>query len=194
MTETAHDYERTFICIPVTQQTRSALSLIHRHAKAKAPGLSCQNPDYAHITLAFLGRISSEVTAEIAAGLDGICGRIQSFRFSVGGGGFFGSRKQPKVLWVGIPPSSGLSTLQGQIAGVVRNAGVALEPRPFKPHLTVARVRTALPPGSLTSIMTCINNTNFAEIMVDHVLLMNSRLNGPGPRFTTIHQALLKGS
>jgi 2'-5' RNA ligase len=76
---------------------------------------------------------------------------------------------------------------------IVSGCGVPLETLAFHPHITIARNPAPLPSGALTSIMACINNTPLLKVPVDRVLLMNSRANGPGPRYTIIHQALLKG-
>lgn len=186
-------YTRTFLCIPVSDQTRKALADIQLHIKQVAPGLSIPHLSDAHLTLVFLGEVSSEKAQRVSHQMDEVCSRFASFHIQVGGGGCFGPTRNPKIVWAGVNSPPVLLDLQQALARMAGEAGFTLENRPFKPHLTIARIRTRLPRPALTSIITCINNTNFAEIPVDRVLFMNSLLNGSGPRYTTIHRSLLKG-
>jgi len=186
-------YPRTFICIPISDQTRKSLNDIHHQIKKVAPQLSFSRLDDAHITLVFLGEVSEVKAGQISRQMDEVCSRFSPFCLPIGGGGNFGSNRSPKVIWVGVKLPPVLLQFQEVLAQMVEQAGFTLETRPFKPHLTVARIRSRLPLPALTSIITCINNTHFAEIPVDRILFMNSLLNGSGPRYKTIHCSLLKG-
>ena len=186
-------YSRTFLCIDVGPFVRDALAKLNRRLSPFASRLGLVDPSRAHLTLLFLGAIDAATAQRVVEAMDACCARHPPFTLQPGGGGFFGSERHPKVFWAGMPPDPVLLALQADLAAAVTAAGVSLETRPYRPHLTIARVRSALPPGSLTSIISSINNTHFAEIPVDRVLFLNSRLNGPGPRYTTVHQSPLKG-
>jgi len=184
---------RTFICIPISDQAGKSLADIQCHIKHVAPGLAIPHLSDAHITLVFLGEVFADKVPLISRQMDEVCSRYSPFHLTMGGGGYFGPKRNPKVIWAGVHSPPVLFQLQQALAQMVGEAGFTLETRPFKPHLTVARIRSRLPHTALTSIITCINNTHFAEIPVDRVLFMNSLLNGSGPRYTTIHRSLLKG-
>lgn len=190
----ASSYNRTFICLDVLPWLDRSLSAIGKHIHDTSPRNPPTDPRNAHLTLAFLGGVTQDQTAAVSALLDAVCTRNQPFTLSLSGGGFFGPKNRPSVIWAGVKPEPALMRLQRDIAQVVASAGITLETRPFRPHLTILRVRSALPPPALTSIIACINNTHFAEIPVDRVLFMNSQLNGSGPRYATIHESILKGS
>ena len=51
--------------------------------------------------------------------------------------------RDPRVLWAGVEPSEPLSALYRANERAARAAGLAPDPRDFKPHVTLARMRGA---------------------------------------------------
>ncbi len=98
-----------------------------------------------HITLRFVGRVD-EVTYERWLGaLDEISS--EACRVSVQGLGAFPQPRRATVLWAGVE-SAGLGDLAEAVEEAAQRAGIAAEERPFRPHLTLARVR---PPADVRS-------------------------------------------
>ena len=90
-------------------------------------------PDRWHLTLAFLGEVADAgpVDAALAAGLAG----APSPELRLAGSGTFG-----RTVWVGVDGDlDGLHELAHRTSVAVRQAGVPLERRRFRPHLTVGR-------------------------------------------------------
>lgn len=86
-----------------------------------------------HVTLAFLGQCDP---GPVAASLRQV--RAAPFDLALAGSGTFGGR----VLWAGVGPGRAeLGALARQVAVACRGAGVVLEDRPYRPHLTVRRGR-----------------------------------------------------
>jgi 2'-5' RNA ligase len=101
-------------------------------------------PDHnLHLTLAFLGdRPATEVEAIRAAagGIEGGACRLVLDRF----GWFPGAR----VLWLGGDAPPALGALHDELHERMRHLGLALDTRPFRPHVTLFRKvarRPALP-------------------------------------------------
>ena len=91
-----------------------------------------------HLTLAFLG--------EVAVPPDLSAVRVEPFDVALGGAGTFSGGR---VLWAGVRlGAEPLAELAVAVAGACAAAGVALEDRPYRPHLTVRRGRD-LEPGPL---------------------------------------------
>ena len=83
-----------------------------------------------HITLAFIGETSRVAAAK--ACLERI--DFTGFDLRIGGGGNFGD-----LYWVGIEKNPSLSALASFVRSELISAGFAIDEKPFKPHITVAR-------------------------------------------------------
>ena len=92
-------------------------------------------PERWHLTLAFLGELGGpeQVHEELAARLAGTA----PFELRLEGSGTFG-RNGP--VWVGVSgDTSALHDVAADVAAAARAAGVQLERRAYKPHLTVGK-------------------------------------------------------
>lgn len=104
------------------------------HLRARRPRWPAA-PERWHVTLAFLGELPGPdaVHDRLAAGLAG----RQGFELRLEGSGAFG-RHGP--VWVGLAGDvDALHDLAAAVARAVRAAGVELERRTYRPHLTVGR-------------------------------------------------------
>jgi 2'-5' RNA ligase len=119
-------------------------------ASAAREGLRAVPPESLHVTLAFLGERPEEEVAAIGAALHEAAAPVP--RLAVGAPTWLPPR-QPRVLAVDLEdPGGACSRLQGAVSAALVDLGAFTpERRPFRPHVTVARVRkghrvdTALP-------------------------------------------------
>jgi 2'-5' RNA ligase len=93
-----------------------------------------------HVTLAFLGARSTHDAEAVAALLAPLAGTCPVGTLGTAGALWLPPRR-PGVLTVAIAPDGGLGALQSALVDALREA-IAFEPerRPFRPHVTVARV------------------------------------------------------
>ena len=98
-------------------------------------------PDQMHLTLAFLGEQPNNVCREVCHSLEGLEFAPYELRFqSVN---YFGSKKAPRTLWADVCSSPELITLQKKVSKHCRALGIKIESRRFRPHLTLARLKSA---------------------------------------------------
>ena len=90
-----------------------------------------------HLTLAFIGALEGGRLEAVHDALDGL--GAEAFDLVPAGVGSFGGRA-PRVIWVGLERSAALEGLQRKVCTRLRGAGVALERRRFRPHVTLARL------------------------------------------------------
>lgn len=127
---------RLFTGIEIPSELRNELSLL----RAPLPGAKWIEPENLHITLRFAGDIDNRVAAEFADFLGAIDTDAFTLRFS--GLGAFGGN-DPRVLWTGIEAGPELEALARANERAARLAGLPPEPRAFKPHVTLARLRNS---------------------------------------------------
>lgn len=130
---------RSFVALELPHEVRDALAVAVAPVRSELVSLRWVPPANWHVTLAFLGRIglADRVRAQIALQtaarsavpcaleLDGRVGR-------------FGDH----VLWATVSSDGGgLDTLAVAIRGALDDAGMAVDDRPLRAHLTLARAR-----------------------------------------------------
>jgi 2'-5' RNA ligase len=108
------------------------------------PGAKWRPLDSLHITLAFYGEVAEPAAEE----LDLELGHIQSrpFDLALEGVGSFGEGHQLRAVWAGLRDSEPLRILAGRCAAAARRAGVRMETRAFRPHVTLAYLRANVDP------------------------------------------------
>ncbi|MCW0215433.1 MAG: RNA 2',3'-cyclic phosphodiesterase [Pseudonocardia sp.] len=92
-----------------------------------------------HVTLAFYGEVPQRTLGDLRGLLSRVAAARPAPTLSLGGGGRFGDR----VLWTRVGGDTerlGRTAARAQAAG--RRAGLSVDPRRYRPHLTLARART----------------------------------------------------
>ena len=183
---------RLFVALDLDDGARVAIAALqHRVIQALAADRSIRMVDPArmHVTLAFLGEV---VERDVPAIVDALSVSIDTRPFVVEfqGLGVFPPRGAPRVLWLGVGPGeSEIVRLQREVAARLECLGVTLEPRPFHPHLTLARWRTSRPAARERALSA--EPGAVARVNVDRVTLYQSRLSPAGPAYTALARATL---
>ena len=112
-------------------------------AKAAIPGARWIDPQNYHLTLRFIGDVDGATARDFIQSL----GQIEAapFELKLDGLGSFGGNK-PRAIFASIASSPALEIdLERATERAAREAGLPPEPRNFKPHVTLARLRGARP-------------------------------------------------
>ncbi|HPA77975.1 MAG TPA: RNA 2',3'-cyclic phosphodiesterase [Kiritimatiellia bacterium] len=161
-----------------------------RHCPAH---VSWTHEDQIHLTLAFLGEISSATADALKPKLDEIAAKYSVHRCRLWGLGTFGPERAPRIVWVGLDCPDPLFRMQKETADACRELGIGLEARDFHPHITIGRIRSARHADSLTSAVRSDRNTPCDPCRFDAVLLMASRPGPQGSRYTILNRSELEG-
>lgn len=92
-----------------------------------------------HVTLVFIGATPEHLLPDIEEALLSV--RASSFRLTLDGVGVFSGPKDRQVLWVGLKPNPDLLQLYHRIRSALLSAGLELDRKRFKPHITLARLK-----------------------------------------------------
>lgn len=143
-------------------------------------------PENIHMTLRFLGEIPSEKVDLISKEMDGL--RFPQFKIELRGLGAFPKPNYPRVVWVGIKEGAReLTEIFNQMEPRLTRLGVRPEPRPFHPHLTIARVKGG-GRSKLVDVIRDLSDYDFGIIEGRCFRLKRSTLTIKGPVYSTLHE------
>ncbi len=144
-----------------------------------------------HLTLKFLGEIPRTAVADVSAAASRTVAELAAFPVRLEQTGFFPKQGQPRVLWIGINDSSGqLNELDGRLEEEVAKEGFEKDPRPFHPHLTIARLRQ---PRHARTLAAAHRQLEFEpqEVAVSELLVIRSELSGEGSKYSVVSRHAL---
>jgi RNA 2',3'-cyclic 3'-phosphodiesterase len=175
--------QRLFIGVPVPM---GLLGFV-QDAQAALPRtnvLRLMRPDQLHVTLAFIGEVGAAkasaaraVVSSVPAGVGG-CAEISGFLMRP-------SARKARVVSLDLDDREGVfAALFERVMGGLEVAGVmAREKRPFRPHLTIARLRV---PGPVQPR----SESGRAAYAVESVCLYRSELTREGARYSVVTRAV----
>ena len=181
---------RLFFSVPLSDAARKAAAAVLRDIKraagADAP-LSWSKDEQLHFTLAFLGEQPEEAlprAREAAAP----CVELRAFDVDLRGAGAFPNSRRPRVIWLGVGEGAQqLEQLAGRLCTGLRERGFVLEERPFRGHLTAARVK----PGGERAAARALQaapRESIAKFAVERLCLMQSKLSPHGAQHSLVHE------
>ncbi len=132
---------RTFIAIPLPEELVTKLGVLQKELKKDIKNASWVRPENIHLTLKFLGEISTELTAEVAVALKPAARGHRPFMLKTLGVRGFPDKNRPRLLCLDIEDSGALTSLYEDIETALSRIGIGEEPRPFRAHLTICRFR-----------------------------------------------------
>ncbi|MEX0788843.1 MAG: RNA 2',3'-cyclic phosphodiesterase [Anaerolineales bacterium] len=185
---------RTFLAIETEDAVKRLIlstleSFRDSHTDGAVRWVSAEN---IHLTLAFLGETPPERIAVLGGLLGEVASQTTSFPIRVGGIGAFPNVRKPRVIWLGVTEAAGaLTALHARLWDGLRALGWVPEEKPFRPHLTLGRVRREAPPSDLDRLEGALQVPRPAEetMTADSIAAFRSDLNRPGPLYTRLAAA-----
>jgi 2'-5' RNA ligase len=183
---------RLFAAVELSDDARAAIASEQQQLAtvlgAAARSLRFVRAGHMHLTLVFIGEIADARTGPIVEVMSADIAQAP-FQADFGGMGTFPRDGAPRVLWLGVLRGAPeLIDLAALVARRLVAVGVAVEPRAFRPHLTLARWRERSRAGRprLRESADLV-----ARLDVAAVTLYRSRLSPAGPSYTALACARL---
>ena len=185
---------RLFVAINLPAELRHGIWQAAAPLRGPAFPVRWVDPEDLHLTLKFLGEVGPERQAEIAGALESAASGARCFDLPIGGFGVFPSSERPRVVWVGCEGVPPLELLQHRLEQTMQRLGFEIEGRPFRPHLTLGRVRDGAHWDTLAPLGPTLADLSFADLArVGSVELMESRQGPQGVRYRAVHSVGLAG-
>lgn len=132
---------RLFVAITPPAEVRAEVVATACRWLGNGEALRLLTADRLHLTLAFLGELTTGELSELRRRLESAARSVAAFELRTTAWGRFPRRGRPRVYWLGIEPCEGLDELVQRVRTHLVDFAPDLEGQEFHPHLTVARVR-----------------------------------------------------
>jgi 2'-5' RNA ligase len=143
--------------------------------------LRWQLPANVHLTVHFLGRIGAVTVSRLVPAMAAAMAGHGPVQVETGSGAWFPDAQRPVVLVASVRLQPSLVALATAVEQVVEEIGLPVDPRPFQPHITLARLRgrpRAWPPAlSLAP----------KEFTATQLVLFESQSDSTGTRYLPRH-------
>ncbi|MGE4504257.1 MAG: RNA 2',3'-cyclic phosphodiesterase [Desulfovibrionaceae bacterium] len=204
---------RCFAALPLPGPCREALGVLlaglrkvldaERHGPGAAFRPGFVRPENAHLTLRFLGDVDAARVPGVLRALAGV--RFAPFALRLGGLGGFPSLARPGVLLLelaqGATECAGLARL---VEEALAPLGFEQETRPFRAHVTLARLRgagrgrgPAVPAGAVGRaaelVATLVAARPLPAFRAERFTLYRSTLGPGGPVYTPLGEFSARG-
>ncbi len=180
------DLIRAFISVNLPDKIRDELEDFINSKLKTVSKIRWVNREQFHITLKFLGEISHEKIELVKNSIDKV--KFTPFKIRLSDSGAFPDLKNARVLWVSC--SEGVNELRNIAENVEKNifeiAKLPREKRPFKAHLTLARLKDSdLLNDEVLKALNEISNLNL-QWECSEINLMKSVLTPKGAIYSKI--------
>jgi 2'-5' RNA ligase len=176
---------RLFTGIDLPNEIKERLDVLISHLRNTAHVR--WSPAYnLHVTTKFIGEWPADRLQELIDRL-GAIRSSEKIDVSVKQLGWFPNPHRPRVFWAGIKASPSLAELVRATEQSLAEVGIAAEPRPFSPHLTLARIKQPVPLQGLQRAIAELKSTDFGSFAVDAFYLYRSQLGAGGSVYTKLH-------
>ncbi len=177
---------RAFVALGVEEpEVLDAIQAVQTKLRATGADLKPVERENLHFTIQFLGEISEAEASEAASRLGALS--LKGGRAEVRGVGAFPNAANPRVVWCGTSPEG--ESLVNSIAGSVSRALQGIggqEKGEFKPHLTLARVRSPRNSQALAAEIRNCSALVFGLTDLAALRLKSSTLTPRGPVYSDV--------
>jgi 2'-5' RNA ligase len=173
---------RLFAGIPIVDDARREIvALLGRLREGEWP-VRWVHDEGLHLTLKFFGEVAPERLDVIAEAVRFAGQDTGSLDLRLDGLGAFPSVVRPRVLWIGIDGPPALEVLYDRLERGAEAIGFPPEGAPFRPHVTLGRVREGhrLPANGLEEAGRTLTAAPFVG---SRLVLYESVLTTQGPRY-----------
>jgi len=133
---------RSFLAFELPEEFKSILSRASGEMKKSPLNVRWVKVGNIHITVVFIGDIATEQLDPMEKNISEVCLVHAPFRIAINGAGVFSSRRNPRVLWIGLDGDiDRMAVFRNALQKKLKPFGIKEEKRPFNPHLTLGRFR-----------------------------------------------------
>lgn len=173
---------RLFAALPIPEPARAEIARLLGRLRGLGWPLRLVHDHGVHLTMKFFGEVPPARLEVIEEAVRAAAPGTGTLPMQLSGVGAFPSERRPRIVWVGLDAPPGLELLQDRLERRAEAIGFAPEGAPFRPHVTLARVREGhrLPADALE----CLDGEyEPVPFLASELVLYESILGRDGPRY-----------
>lgn len=184
---------RLFVALDIPEEVRDFIRDATAEVRENASLARWVPPENLHLTLKFIGEFDARDIKRLEREVLAVARKADPFVASLGGCGAFPGAGKARVLWVGMRRGEEeAAALARKLDAGLERVGVKREERPFRGHLTLARMRRPADcTGLLEDLKGRICGLEDMDFRVCEVTLYRSILGPQGPRYQPLLEAVL---
>jgi 2'-5' RNA ligase len=170
---------RLFVALEIPEAQKSAIDAAIEPLRLALPLVRWTSRESWHVTLKFLGSTEEDLLPAVEEAVTAAAATAAAVRTRLTGAGAFPNPRRARVLWVGLEDGDGvLARLAKELEEGLEPLGFPREARPWRPHLTLARLKT---PGPIEAALAAAPADIVAEpFRVGEIVLFRSHLRPSG--------------
>jgi 2'-5' RNA ligase len=181
--------KRLFLAIPLSPEPALLALLQSLSSALDYERINWVKPANMHLTLKFLGPTADEKIPEIVSLINNCVRDVKPFDLKFDKTGIFGSRYQPRVLWLGLSEvSEHLKLLANSNIDAMDAIGFKRDRQNFVPHLTLGRIKNLTDKSRFQQVIGSIPQKTYISTLVNEILLYESVLHKSGPEYYVIQR------
>ena len=157
--------------------------------------ISWVRPEEIHLTLKFFGDMAAEDLQPISEVVSGQAAGMRPLHLNIKGLGVFPGIRRPRVLWLGVGGEvARLIALQRVLDQGFETCGIKKEERPFRAHLTLARIKSPQGLSGLDKVLEEKEAESAGSFEAKGLILFKSDLTPKGAIYTVLADFPFQGS
>lgn len=177
---------RLFLALSLPDALQAHLADATAPLRAAAPDVRWTEPGKLHITVRFFGEQPDDFAARAIAALTPAARQTRALGVALQGLGAFPAWGRARVIWLGVGYQPGLELLHHDVEVACMSLGLDVEGRPFRPHLTLARLDPAGGPSARAIYLAARALRVRGSFPCASVDLMQSTADAGGRRYTRL--------
>jgi 2'-5' RNA ligase len=190
MTDSAQDHVRLFVACEVPDDVKESIGEVIEDLRARSGNaVRWIRPEGVHVTLKFLGEVPTKKLPAVKLAIQEAVVGHSPFELEFSNIGTFGGREGLRLMWVGIAGDVlRLEALVRAVNAALAVVGFEPERRPFRPHLTLGRVRDEISTRNRAEIEVAVGKVTVPQVSwrTAQVSLMRSRLTPQGATYEVL--------